>query len=250
MTDGANSHALAAPPTAGGIAEGEPKSHRRLMWFRTGQRCARAGACWPRAFGCLDRFANCFVVCGGTSRPTIFVPSSFRSAVAAHGLRRWVRFFSLTVRCSPRHAGATRASSSVLGRPHLGCPERDKTCRNFKNRSRRLGAKHDPWRSTRCDVCRSRRQFTALRWFSVVGGLPETRGRSVSSQVWPKPVSIWQRLPIWWSAPRPVPPRRRRYAAVYHRPNYWPRCCPRRLDRSDGTRTSRRPCRWPRCSNG
>ena len=34
------------------------------------------------------------------------------------------------------------------------------------------------------------RWFTTLLWFSVVVGLPEMRGRSVSSQAWPKLVSI------------------------------------------------------------
>jgi hypothetical protein len=32
--------------------------------------------------------------------------------------------------------------------------------------------------------------FATLHWFSVAVGLPEMRGRSVSSQVWPKLVSI------------------------------------------------------------
>jgi hypothetical protein len=34
------------------------------------------------------------------------------------------------------------------------------------------------------------RWFTTSPWFSVVAGLPEMRGRSVSSQAWPKLVSI------------------------------------------------------------
>ena len=51
----------------------------------------------------------------------------------------------------------------------------------FQNRSRRTGAKPNPSRLTRCDVRRTRRWFTTLLWFSVVVGLPEMRGRSVSS---------------------------------------------------------------------
>jgi hypothetical protein len=39
-------------------------------------------------------------------------------------------------------------------------------------------------------VRRTSHPQVALLWFSVVVGLPEMRGRSVSSQAWPKLVSI------------------------------------------------------------
>lgn len=39
-------------------------------------------------------------------------------------------------------------------------------------------------------------------------------------------------------------------AAVYRRPNCWPRFCPSRFDRSGRTGNERWTCRWPRCSNG
>src|ERR1700722_12378465 len=71
------------------------------------------------------------VVWRRTPCPTI-LPSSFRSVVTAHDLRRWFRFFSFIVGCSPLHVGAARASSSsVLGCPHLGCPERDHDMSEF-----------------------------------------------------------------------------------------------------------------------
>ena len=137
--------------------------------------------------------------CGEASFPITFNLEFDQERFEAHDLRRWVRFFSITVGCSPLHAGASKESFvvSVLGCPHFGCPERDEDMSQFQESLPSTGGKAQSFTP---DAARNTSHPQVAHNVALVlggGGAAGMPGRSGSSQAWPKRVSTSQRPPIW-----------------------------------------------------